>query len=88
MGEVDTRRHSPLSVAATVTILITRSKSETPSVPLAMKAEDQYLRFVRWSDADGAYVGSARTCSLPVVFATPARRKQRAAAHGEPEPLL
>jgi hypothetical protein len=22
-----------------------------------MKAEDQYLRFVRWSDADGVYVG-------------------------------
>ena len=22
-----------------------------------MKAEDQYLRLVRWSDADGAYVG-------------------------------
>ena len=22
-----------------------------------MKAEDQYLKFVRWSDEDGAYVG-------------------------------
>jgi len=22
-----------------------------------MRAEDQYLRFVRWSDADGVYVG-------------------------------
>lgn len=22
-----------------------------------MKAEDQYLKFVRWSDDDGAYVG-------------------------------
>jgi len=37
--------------------IIRRSKSATPSAPRPDETEDRYLKFVRWSEEDTAYVG-------------------------------